>query len=103
MHYGLHLLAPGLVARIFFKPVWKQAWLIMLTTMLVDLDHLLADPVFAPGRCSIGFHPLHSGYAMAGYGAMFLFPRLRMVAAGLILHMATDLLDCLWTGNLPFS
>ena len=28
----------------------------MLTTMLIDLDHLLANPVFDPDRCSINFH-----------------------------------------------
>ena len=30
-----------------------------MLTMMVDLDHLIADPIFDPQRC-IGFHPLHS-------------------------------------------
>ena len=68
----------------------------MLATMLVDLDHLLANPVFDPGRCSIGFHPLHSYYAIGLYCIMALFPKLRIVATGLILHMLTDWQDCLW-------
>ena len=36
---------------------WKKAYIIMLLTMLVDLDHLLANPIFDPNRCSINFHP----------------------------------------------
>lgn len=95
-HYSLHLLAPGLIAWIFFRSQWKQAWLIMLATMVVDLDHLLADPVFAPGRCSIGYHPLHSWYAIGGYATMAFIPRVRIAAIGLLFHMFTDFQDCLW-------
>ena len=43
----------------FFKKNWKTAYTVMISTMLVDLDHLLANPVYDPQRCSIGFHPLH--------------------------------------------
>lgn len=96
VHYGLHFLFPGLVARWFFKKQWKRAWLIMIATMLVDLDHLLADPLFDPNRCSIGFHPLHSYYAIAAYALMLFSPRLRIIATGLLLHMLTDFQDCLW-------
>ncbi len=46
----------------------------MLATMLIDLDHLLADPVYDPARCSIGFHPLHSWWAAAIYLAMAAVP-----------------------------
>ena len=95
-HYSLHLLVPGLIAWIFFRDNWKTAWLIMLATMLVDLDHLLADPIFDPGRCSIGFHPLHSYYAIGVYALMAFFPRLRIIAIGLLFHMLTDYQDCLW-------
>lgn len=68
----------------------------MLATLLVDLDHLLANPVFDPNRCSIGFHPLHSYYAIVVYVGLLFFPKTRIVAIGLLLHMATDCLDCLW-------
>jgi len=100
VHYGLHLLFPGAVAWFFFKNQWKKAWLIMLATMLVDLDHLLATPIFEAGRCSIGFHPLHSYYAIAAYFIMIFFPKFRIVAIGLLLHMFTDFQDCLWTSFL---
>ncbi len=96
IHYGLHFLFPALVARIFFKDNWKQTYLIFLATMLVDLDHLLADPLFDPQRCSIGFHPLHSYYAIAVYALTLPFKKLRRVSLGLLMHMATDFQDCLW-------
>jgi predicted cobalt transporter CbtA len=96
VHYGLHFLAPGLLAYIFFRNKWKQAWLIMVATMIVDADHLLATPVFEPGRCSIGYHPLHSYYAIAVYLVMLLFPKTRIIAVGLLFHMLTDFQDCQW-------
>lgn len=95
-HYALHLVFPGLIAWVFFRDQWLKAWLIMLATMTVDLDHLLADPVFDPSRCSVGLHVLHSYAAISVYGLMSLLPRLRIVAIGLLFHMFTDYLDCLW-------
>lgn len=96
VHYSFHFLVPGLIACLFFRHHWKRAWLIMIATMLVDLDHLLADPIFDPDRCSIGFHPLHSYYAIGIYVLLAFFPRLRIVAVGLLWHMATDWQDCWW-------
>ena len=96
VHYSGHFLLPGLVAWLFFRENWRRAWWIMLATMLVDLDHLLANPLFDPNRCSIGFHPLHTSYAIAAYVLMLAFPRLRIVAVGLLLHMLTDYQDCCW-------
>jgi hypothetical protein len=94
LHLALHAAVPGGVALLLFRPNWKRAWLIMLSTMVVDLDHLLADPIYDPQRCGIGFHPLHSYPAIAAY-ALFLVPRAtRLVASGLVIHMALDGLDC---------
>jgi hypothetical protein len=95
-HYSFHFLVPGLISWLFFRPIWKKAWLIMLCTMLVDADHLLATPIFDPDRCSIGFHPLHSEYAIACYLGLLCFKRTRIVAVGLLWHMATDFQDCFW-------
>lgn len=67
--------------------------------MLVDLDHLLATPIFSPGRCSIGFHLLHSEYVIPLYflGAIFIKQRIiRLILIGLAFHMITDFIDCLW-------
>ena len=100
VHYSLHLLAPALIARVFFKDRWKKAWMIMIATMLVDLDHLFAYPdVFVPDRCGIGFHPLHSYYAIAVYAIMVFIPPVRIIGAGLLWHMITDFQDCLWIWN----
>ncbi|HBY68563.1 MAG TPA: hypothetical protein DEG69_12945 [Flavobacteriaceae bacterium] len=95
-HYSLHFLAPGLLAYVFFRNNWKKAWLIMIATMVVDIDHLLADPIFSPGRCSIGFHPLHSYYAIGVYLVLLFFKQTRIIAVGLVFHMLTDYIDCWW-------
>ncbi len=67
----------------------------MAATLIIDLDHLLADPVYDPGRCSIGFHPLHTIWAAAAYIALFFVPRLRIVSVGLFVHVLLDMIDCI--------
>ncbi|NBD95367.1 MAG: hypothetical protein GVY11_02690 [Gammaproteobacteria bacterium] len=79
--------------------------------MLVDLDHLLADPVYDPARCSIGFHPMHTIPAIAFYGILFALPLvwrpgnlrqgwrrtsrvLHLAGLGLLIHMLLDWIDC---------
>ena len=94
LHLALHAAVPGAVALLWFRPNWKKALLVMLSTMLVDLDHLLADPIYDPNRCGIGFQPLHSYPAIAAY-ALLLIPRaMRLIALGLVIHMVLDGLDC---------
>lgn len=67
----------------------------MLATMLVDLDHLVASPIFDPHRCSIGYHPFHSYYVIPLYAAMVFFKKpWRIIGIGLLWHMITDYLDC---------
>ena len=100
-HHGLHFLFPGVIAWVFFRKNWKTAWLIMIATIFVDLDHLAADPILDFTRCSIGFHPLHSYYAITVYFAMSFIPRSRIIAIGLLFHMLTDYQDCLWMCNDP--
>ncbi len=94
LHLILHGLVPGVAARAWFRIAWRRAWLIMLATMAVDLDHLLAVPVYDPGRCSIGFHPLHTAPAVAGYVLMLGLPQMRILGSGLLIHMALDASDC---------
>lgn len=98
-HYFLHFIFIGAIAYWYDKTNWKKYWLILLATMLVDLDHLLATPIFSPGRCSIGFHYLHSEYVIPFYflGAIFIKHKiLRLVLIGLAFHMITDFIDCVW-------
>jgi hypothetical protein len=96
VHLLLHVLLPGAAARVLFPSMWRRAWLVMVATMLVDLDHLLASPILDVERCSIGFHPLHTAPAIAVYGLMLLFKPSRLIGLGLALHMAIDGLDCVW-------
>ena len=77
-----------------------MAGIVMVSTIVIDLDHLLANPVFDPHRCSIGFHPLHTLGAFVAYVAMLLIPswKWRAIGIGCILHLGTDLLDCVLSG-----
>lgn len=101
VHYGGHFLVPFAIARIFWKENWLKAALIMLGTLVIDLDHLLADPIFDPQRCSIGFHPLHTLWAGAAYALLFFIPswKWKAVSIGCLWHLATDALDCTMAGT----
>ncbi|WP_426476682.1 DUF6122 family protein [Chryseobacterium sp. CBSDS_008] len=93
-HYFLHFVFPVFIALVFYPEHWKKVYLILLATMLVDLDHLFAHPVFDPSRQSIGFHFLHSYYAIAVYFLMLFFRgNIRIIGIGLLFHMLTDYQD----------
>ena len=93
-HYGCHIFIPLFVALIWYKSSWKIAFMIMLSGMWIDLDHLLANPIFNPNRCSINFHPLHSYYALGLY-ILLLFPKkTRLIGLGLVIHIISDVVDC---------
>jgi len=94
IHYGLHFIFPALIAFLFFKKDWFKIYLIFIATMLIDLDHLLATPVFDPHRCSINFHPLHSYIAIGFYAIGLFFNKTRIIAIGLVLHIFADFVDC---------
>ncbi len=65
LHLFLHAAVPALLAWLFWRKRFASAWLLMLLGWIIDLDHLLADPIYAPNRCSIGFHLLHTAPAIA--------------------------------------
>lgn len=110
-HIVLHIAVPVVAAFLFYRKRWAFVSLILIATMLVDLDHLFADPVYDPERCSIGFHPMHSIFAIVGYAVLFALPvvplekfknpkpsrivdLLHLAGLGLLIHMALDGLDC---------
>ena len=95
LHIALHVLAPLAVAVIFFRKRWRRAWLIMLAGWLIDVDHLLADPVYDPGRCSVTTHILHRWPAQILYLLLAIAPKTRLVGLGLVIHILLDALDCL--------
>ncbi len=94
IHYSLHFLVPLLIAYLFFRQNWKTIYLIFLFSMLVDLDHLFANPIFQKNRCSINFHPLHTYIACVIYLIGLFFKKTRVIALALLFHMLTDLIDC---------
>jgi hypothetical protein len=111
LHIALHLLVPLAMAMTLYRSHWIRAFVVLILTMAVDLDHLLANPIYDPNRCSIDFHPLHSYPAIAAYGFAMLLPlarlagrgtrdprhpswTLHLVGTGLIIHMALDAGDC---------
>ncbi len=94
LHYSFHFLVPIAIALIFFKKKWFQVYLIFIGTMFIDLDHLLANPIFDPNRCSINFHPLHTYYAAGAYILMVIPKKSRILGIAFLLHLFTDYLDC---------
>lgn len=113
IHLALHFVVPLLVALAFYRGRWRSAVLIMISTMLIDADHLLADPVYDPERCSIGFHPMHTSLAIGTYVALFALPlfvgrgsdgqalkptprALHLMGLGLMIHIVLDLTDCVF-------
>ena len=95
LHIALHFIIPALLAIAFFPEKKWVVFLILASTMLVDLDHLLADPIYDPGRCSIGFPPLHASSFAGFYGLRLLHKKSRIVGLGLSIHMLLDVSDCI--------
>ena len=94
IHYGIHFGLPLVVAIVFYKSYWLKAYGIMILGMLIDLDHLLANPIFDPNRCSINFHQLHSYYAIVFYLLLLLPKKTRLIGLGLSIHIIADAADC---------
>jgi hypothetical protein len=96
VHLLSHFIVPGGVAKWAYADRWRNAWIIMVATMVVDLDHLLAHPVYDSNRCGIGFHPLHTFPAIVFYLLLLMIPKIRLVGLGLVIHMVLDGIDCMW-------
>ncbi|WP_179351945.1 DUF6122 family protein [Winogradskyella vidalii] len=94
IHYGIHFGLPLVIAILCYKTYWLKAYGIMMLGMLIDLDHLLASPIFEANRCSINFHPLHSYYAIAIYVLLLLSKKTRFIGLGLVAHIIADTVDC---------
>jgi len=99
LHIIAHFLVPagvaaGLVRWLKYPRNWTYYWLIMVSTLVIDLDHLLAKPIYDPGRCSLGFHPLHTVWAIGVYVLLLIPEKTRIFAVGLVIHIALDGVDC---------
>lgn len=111
VHIALHFLVPWLIAMVMDRDRRLRTWLVLVATMAVDVDHLMADPIYDPSRCSIEFHPLHTVPMIAVYALMFAVPLVMkrvgamrdtpaarvvfLIGLGLVVHMMLDGIDCL--------
>jgi len=100
IHILLHFAIPAVVAGIFYLDRWKYAYFIMMATMIVDMDHLFATPIYDPTRCSIGYHPLHQPWFVAFYFVLCIIPKTRLIGLGLFIHMCLDSIDCQVTNGV---
>ena len=100
VHNFLHVFVLALAVWIFYREDWKNSFVLLMLTMIVDIDHLLANPLFDPQRCSIGFHPLHTEAATSLYALMLLHRKFRIFGLGLLIHMSLDGLDCMWMASI---
>lgn len=98
LHYGIHFLVPVAIALLFFKENRLKVTLILLAGLLLDVDHVFADPIFDPNRCSIGFHPLHAYALIPFYFGLALWKKTRLLGLALVIHIIADTTDCLFTG-----
>ncbi|MCL5246097.1 DUF6122 family protein [Cellulophaga sp. 20_2_10] len=99
LHYGIHFIMPIIIGYFFFKEQRSRAIIILLAAILIDLDHLLATPIFEANRCSINFHPLHTYWAMGVYFGFLFFRKTRIFGVALLLHMIADFVDCLFINS----
>ena len=115
LHLALHFLVPALLVGVLFRNQqlgkkvlgdkvlgarWQVAYLILIATMVVDIDHLLANPIYDPNRCSIGFHPLHQPGFIGLYLLLCFIPKTRLIGLGLTIHMLLDSIDCQVTNGI---
>lgn len=94
LHYGIHFIVPIAIAFLFFKEQKLKVSVILLAAIIIDLDHLLVNPIFDPNRCSINFHPLHTYWAILVYVILLAFKKTRIFGLALVLHILADSIDC---------
>ncbi|WP_339709751.1 DUF6122 family protein [uncultured Kriegella sp.] len=94
IHYGIHFLVPIAIGFFFFKEHRIRVTLILLAGILIDVDHLFANPIFDSERCSINFHPLHSYGAIVLYFGLFVVKKTRIIGLALLIHILADWADC---------
>jgi len=103
MNLIIHLIAgialAGAICLIFKKLRNKKEFLNMTlwfsAANLIDIDHLLANPIYDPLRCSINFHLLHSWFMIPVYAAGLFHKKTRYLSIGILFHLILDGSDCL--------
>ncbi|MCM5663938.1 DUF6122 family protein [Galbibacter mesophilus] len=95
IHYGIHFIVPILIAYVFYRKDFMKVSVILLLGIVIDIDHLWANPIFEANRCSIGFHFFHSYFIIPLYLLLLLFKKTRLVGLALVIHIIADITDCL--------
>lgn len=68
----------------------------MMLGMIIDLDHLFANPIYDPDRCSIEAHFMHQWFWWPVYAGMTVPKATRWFGIGLCIHIILDIADCWW-------
>jgi hypothetical protein len=91
VHYFLHFAAPIYLVK--FENNRLKSWFIYFFAMVIDFDHLFADPMFDPNRISIGFHPLHTFPASFLWAVLIFSKNFRILGFAVLFHLFTDCVD----------
>ena len=67
---------------------------LIFASNLIDLDHLLANPVYDPNRCGINLHPLHNWILFPFYFFGSVWGRYKYLFWGVSMHLILDFFDC---------
>ena len=97
IHIILHFLVPFIVAKTAWKEQWLWPFIIMALTLVIDFDHFLAEPVFDPNRCSLGFHPLHKLACHWNLSCVTFFSSFTNYCYWIAHTLGIDGTDCFWT------
>ena len=94
-HLASHILIPISISYLINpEKKWNSTALTYLYANLVDLDHIISNPIYNSKRCSINFHPLHSDWAILAYSVIAIPNRSKDIGTGLLIHMGLDYIDC---------
>jgi Family of unknown function (DUF6122) len=97
VHYSMHFVVPLFIALLIDKNNYLKIFAILLSTMIMDVDHLFANPIFMANRCSINFHFMHHLYWLPIYISLIFFKgNFRIIGIGLSFHILTDFVDCMF-------
>ena len=99
LHMFFHVAVPVGVAALFFRKDFRHASLLMLAGIFIDVDHLAANPILDPTRCSVGYHLLHSFWLIPVYVTLALYPKTRLIGLGLVIHIVLDTAECVRQGQ----
>ncbi|UJH67890.1 DUF6122 family protein [Allomuricauda sp. SCSIO 65647] len=94
IHYGIHFLVPIFIGYLCYPKKRFWAIVILLSGLVIDIDHLWANPVFDPDRCSIGFHFLHGYLAIGFYTLLLAHTKTRIFGWAFLIHILADFVDC---------